>query len=123
MTQEKKDKHANNKSVIYNIPCNGCDKTYIGETGRGIEKRVYEHKADVRKHNTANSLVLHIEQCNNLPRWDDISIIKKGLDKKMRKALEAAYICISNVHNHREGFMRWSRHAAALALGVRGEVG
>ena len=112
----------NENSIVYKIPCNGCEKVYIGETGRGIEKRLYEHKADVRKHNTSNSLVLHIEECHNLPKWGDVSIIEKGMNKKMRKALEAAHITINKVTNHRDGFMKWSRYAAQQALGDRSEV-
>ena len=61
LEKDRKEGDVNNNSVIYSIPCKGCDKVYIGETGRGIEKRIYEHKADIRKHNRANSLVLHIE--------------------------------------------------------------
>ena len=121
LTKATNRRKSDDNSVIYKIPCNGCEKVYIGETSRGIEKRLYEHKADVRKHNTANSLVLHIEKCNNLPKWGETSILVKGLDKKMRKALEAAHICISNVSNHREGFMKWSRWAASHAL--RGREG
>ncbi|XP_045108045.1 uncharacterized protein LOC123502840 [Portunus trituberculatus] len=34
----------NEDSVIYKIPCSGCSSSYIGETGRGLKKRIYEHK-------------------------------------------------------------------------------
>ena len=30
------------------IPCGGCNKVYVGETGRPIGKRIKEHKRDVR---------------------------------------------------------------------------
>ena len=30
--------------VVYSIPCQDCDKTYIGQTGRTLEHRVKEHK-------------------------------------------------------------------------------
>ena len=33
------------KSVVYKIPCSGvCNKSYIGETGRGLITRMNEHK-------------------------------------------------------------------------------
>ncbi len=82
----------NEDSVVYSIPCNGCDKVYIGETGRGINKRLYEHKGDVRRHNCSNSLVVHIDQHQHLPKWHDAKVVHKGLNKQMKNAQEAVYI-------------------------------
>ena len=39
----------------------------------------------------------------------------------MRRVMETAYITIGNVNNHREGFMKWSKHAASLALSTKKE--
>lgn len=116
VTTARQTKAINEKSVIYNIPCKGCTKEYIGETGRGLKKRITEHKKDVIKHRTSNSLVLHIDKFKHLPNWEAASEIRIGLDKRMRKALEAAYITQKDVTNHREGFVRWSANAAKLAL-------
>ena len=35
--------------VVYEIPCQDCEKVYIGETGRSLQKRMTEHKAAVRR--------------------------------------------------------------------------
>ncbi|XP_072035701.1 uncharacterized protein [Amphiura filiformis] len=32
--------------VVYDIPCKGCDKSYVGETGRQFGTRLKEHKKD-----------------------------------------------------------------------------
>ena len=33
-------------SVVCKIPCDGCDETYIGQTGRNLGYRLKEHKED-----------------------------------------------------------------------------
>ena len=58
-----------------------------------------------------------------MPKWEAATEVEVGLEKSMRKAIEAALITTKNVNNHREGFVRWAGHAAKLALrsGNRGE--
>ena len=125
ITKKKMTKRVNHNSVVYSIPCGGCPKEYIGETGRGMKKRINEHRRDVKNHNTANSLVRHIEQSNHLPKWEAATEVEVGLKKNMRRAIEAALITTKNkdISNHREGFVRWAGYAAKLALksGSKGE--
>ena len=35
-------------NVVYLIKCTGCNKVYIGETGRRLKNRIYEHKRDCK---------------------------------------------------------------------------
>ena len=35
------------KGVVYEVPCGDCEKSYIGETGRTLKKRIDEHKGSV----------------------------------------------------------------------------
>ena len=115
-------KHKNNNrginesSVIYKIPCKSCSLCYIGETGRGIEKRLSEHKNDVRAHRTSNSIVVHIDEKDHLPDWQQTEILFKGADRKMRKTLEAAFIATNNTYNHREGFITLSSITSQLLV-------
>ena len=106
--------HSKNSSnsVIYSIPCSGCLKSYIGETGRGLDIRIKEHKRDVRLHKTTNAMVLHIEECNHLPKWDDARILTKPKDRTLRRNLEAAFISVYPSVNTRSGFVSWSKTAA-----------
>ena len=113
----------NQKSVIYEIPCTQCESKYFGETSRGIKKRTYEHKQDVRFHKTSNSLVVHIDETGHLPNWDEIKTRYLGLDKKMRKLTEAALISSNNkTTNHREGFFTLSTATARKVLTTRTEA-
>ena len=94
----------NQNSVVYEIPCTGCQKSYIGETGRGLNTRVAEHKRDLRHHRTSNALVVHVDECGNLPGWDRADTLKQGLDKTNRRAIESAYILVTQTVNSRGDF-------------------
>ena len=116
---ERKPKKAQGpspKSVVYEIPCKGCNKTYVGETGRGVETRIKEHKSDVKFHRTSNAIVVHIEQCQHLPDWEDTRILEKNLKKKTRKILQAAHIASRNTMNSRNGFIALASGAASIAI-------
>ena len=38
--------------LVYEIPCKGCKKSYIGESGRLFGTRLGEHKKEVDKRST-----------------------------------------------------------------------
>ena len=104
-------------SVVYKIPCSGtCSKAYVGETGRGLQTRLKEHRRDVRNHNRSNAMVLHIEQCQRLPDWEGAEVIEEGMSKTIRKAMEAAHILVDNTLNSKPGFFTWSKSAAKIVL-------
>ena len=113
----KKNDTNEEKSVVYEIPCKGCDQSYVGETGRGVQVRLKEHKSDVKFHRTSNALVLHIENCGSLPDWDNTMILEKNMTKSTRKMLEAAHILTRKTCNSKCGFITWSGMAAKLGVG------
>ena len=81
-----------------------------------MDKRIREHKSDLRHHRTTNSLVLHAEKYDHLPKWEGATAIHTGLKKRKRKLMEAAYIATNENTNHREGFVNLSQPAAKLIL-------
>ena len=105
----------NDLSIVYSIPCNGCPKKYFGESHRGLTKRLKEHRADVRFHRVSNVMVQHIDNYNHLPKWEEANVIDKGINKVLRKSLEAMYIEINDSTNERAGFVNWSKSAAEIA--------
>ena len=110
-------------SVVYKIPCSGpCNKSYIGETGRGLTTRLKEHKRDVRNFDTKNALGPHIEQCGSLPNWTRAEVIEQGNTKSVRKAMEAAHILVHDVINVKSGFFTWAKIEAKMAIG-NGQLG
>ena len=44
------------KACIYNISFNNCNKVYVGETFKTINKRIYAHKRDFKFRNFLNAL-------------------------------------------------------------------
>ena len=112
----QRSKELNTASVVYQIPCGGCQKSYVGETGRGLKTRLAEHRRDVRDHRQSNAIVLHMEETDHLPRWENASVLQKCPNKQHRRALEAAYIRLHETTNTRAGFYTLSKFAAKIAL-------
>ena len=104
--------------VVYKIPCGGCNRAYFGESGRGIEQRIKEHKADLRYHRTTNSFVMHVDTDSHLPDWCRAETLHRGLNKRKRRALEAAYITTEENINISQGYFKLSKSAARLIRGI-----
>ena len=51
------------------IPCGSCSKSYIGETGRGLQTRLKEHKRYMRNNSEHSALVIHAEKTHHIPDW------------------------------------------------------
>ena len=53
-------KRTNNEPTFHarrnSIPCKDCNKHYIGETLRNIEKKIYKHKRSIKTNDDLNSL-------------------------------------------------------------------
>ena len=112
--------HPRPLSQVYSIPCGACDKVYIGETGRGFrEQRMAQHKAALRRHDTSNALVVHVDSDGHLPNWTQASVIRKGLTPRQRKVIEAALIQTTPHTNTSPGSHELSKVVATLvATGV-----
>ncbi|CAF3431518.1 unnamed protein product [Rotaria socialis] len=61
--QKGKDKTTKDKKLVYKIPCNNCNKYYIGETNRDKPTRMKEHQKDIKNLSDSSNVVKHaIEQ-------------------------------------------------------------
>ena len=106
--------------VIYKIPCQQCDKSYVGETGRILKDRISEHERDVRlnsKHQYTRSqrkqsegefnksaITDHCNKENHTIAWDQVKILSQESNTTARRIKEAIAIkrCTSNM-NRNEG--------------------
>ncbi|MEL7523541.1 MAG: hypothetical protein AAGJ80_18295, partial [Cyanobacteria bacterium J06553_1] len=118
MVKMKRPRHTLPNSIVYKIPCGGCENAYYGETGRGLRTRLNEHKADFRHHRLSNAMVVHSEKEGHLPRWKDAIILHQGFDKTKRKALEAAVIATNANINSKPGSLRLSKVTAQSLMTV-----
>ncbi|XP_069982210.1 uncharacterized protein [Penaeus vannamei] len=101
--RDNKQPRNNPNSAVYRIPCTSCDNAYFGETGRGFNTRVNEHRADVLHHRTSNAMVIHVDEAGHLPNWKEAGIIHEGLSKHRRIVMEAVYIVTERHMNTASG--------------------
>lgn len=96
-----KDKltYANKSNLVYQIPCNVCDKVYIGETERLLGIRAHEHSNCMAKPPDSNkigekstALSNHYNDTGHIFGVDDIKILANERNNRKRKVLEALYI-------------------------------
>ena len=78
--------------VVYEIPCQDCEKVYIGETGRSLQKRMMEHKAAVRRGDRNNGIAVHAWDEDHRIDWEGANIKEAEQQLWKRKALEAVHI-------------------------------
>ena len=80
-------------SVIYKIPCDECDKVYIGETKRPVSERMKEHQRDVRLARTETSAVAeHAHKTGHSLNWNDVECLDQELFWHTRRVKEAIHI-------------------------------
>ena len=93
-----------NKGVIYHIPCQDCDKSYIGETGRTLKVRLTEHKRYCRNGETNRSGVSqHTLIDNHRIDWEKSTVIAKEPNYYKRRIKEALFIRKFNNMNQDQG--------------------
>ena len=79
--------------IVYNIPCQGCDKSYIGETARPVAERISEHKRDCRLRRTDSSAVAeHAWENHHQPNWEGIQCLAQERHWYTRRVKEAINI-------------------------------
>ena len=79
-------------SGIYSIPCNDCDKMYIGQTGRNLKERLNEHVSSMKKCDTNNALFRHTLEQNHKVTLLEAKMVYKCSDWAKRVIVESAII-------------------------------
>ena len=84
-------------NVVYEITCKGntsedCKQVYIGTTKRSLDKRMTEHKADIKNKRTSTALSQHILEHNHTADFDSIKILEIEKHTNRRFTLESLHI-------------------------------
>ena len=64
-----KDEPNNRQGAVYKIKCYDCQATYIGETGRNLNKQLTEHKRASTNGDLSSDIAEHHLQTNHRIDW------------------------------------------------------
>ena len=92
ITRPKKVSSGEAIAGVYVIPCGQCDKKYVGETARGLNIRVREHKYACHIWDTNNACYGHRYSHGHSMAWGNAHMLAEVTDKIRRKCLEAGVI-------------------------------
>ena len=96
--------------VIYKQKCGGCEKVYVGETGRKAQIRKKEHERDVREMKMTSAISEHCHSMNHQPDFGSFQVIDTEKEWKRRRIKESLYIMVNNTFNRDNGYnidRRW----------------
>ena len=90
------------QSCIYHIPCNTCNKTYIGET-IDLQRRKNQHTDDLHKDSINSALTSHRRNTGHSININNIKMIRNINHTNHRKIMESFCIYNSNNYNKHPG--------------------
>ena len=101
-TRLVKNRHSmqNSEVGVYCIPCLDCRKCYIGESGRGLDVRLEEHKRACRLGNSYSAVATHTLELDHRIGFKQSSIIYKCRNRNIRRTVEGALINLNNTFDN-----------------------
>ena len=84
-----KDNPNDRQGAVYKIKCCDCQVTYIGETGRNLNKRLTEHKRATRNGDLNNNIAEHHLQTNHRIDWDSAECVIYSSDYYQQLTVES----------------------------------
>ena len=73
---KRTNKETTSHAAIYSIPCKDCNKHYIGETQRNLEKIIYEHKRSIKTNDDRNAFFPHMLELKHNFNFSQATLIK-----------------------------------------------
>ena len=107
---------------VYSVPCENCSSRYFGETGRGLQVRINEHKNSVARLDQNNAFYRHQRETQNNTgsmhniKWDEAKLIHVNSNWYDRLIIESSLIkCLPNF-NGMNSTLGIDQFAAKLVL-------
>ena len=85
-----KTKVQEQSGVVYRIPCEGCNKVYVGETKRTLGERLKEHTANIA--NNLSAVAEHHQKTGHKPDLENTKVLCREDKLIPRKVREAIFI-------------------------------
>ena len=90
------------------------DTAYVGETGRNLEKRIYEHRRDIRVGNDKSAVFCHVRDYGHSLDFDKARIIFSSDDYIKRRVVESALISTTQNVNLSQGQFAFNKVIAGI---------
>lgn len=85
--------------LVYSVPCNNCDNSYVGETVQWLESRLNQHKRDVENQRNNTALCEHTSETGHSFNFSKTSVLCFETNEKKRKMRECIEIMKRNTVN------------------------
>ena len=72
---EDQPNNRDKKNAVYQIPCQDCEKVYIGETSKTIKSRITEHKNAIKREDACSLSAKHVTENDHRIDWKKIKIL------------------------------------------------
>ena len=80
------------KGCVYKIPCNKCNKFYIGQTSKSLQQRLEQHKKSVRYAQENNAVFCHVRDHNHSINWSETKKLARSNSFVERNIIESSLI-------------------------------
>jgi hypothetical protein len=88
------------RNIVYRIPCRGCSKHYVGQTGRKLGTRIHEHQLAARRHDQKSLLSIHADREGHEIDWENTEILATASSRHAREFLEAWHSTEQSINQH-----------------------
>ena len=85
---------------VYCIPCLDCHKSYIGESGRGLDIRLEEHKRACRLGNNYSAVATHTLDIGHRIGFSQSAVVYSCQDRNTRRTIEGALISLNDTFDN-----------------------
>jgi len=82
--------------IIYKIPCNNCEKSYIGETSKKLKDRIKQHQGTIKRQDNRYAIYNHSKIGHEF-NWDNATVLATNKYQNKRRWIEATHILCNKV--------------------------